>query len=495
MRYTKRLAAAIALLTSQALTQTLIDLRTQSKNPDFSAALETKPFRTGTSLPSTCTVGSVYFKTDAPAGQNWYGCVTANAWTLQGGAGTGWQVGAPLPVTCAVGTAFFSTSASAGQNWYGCTGANTWTLLGNQAPWAVGVGLPSNCTIGSTFFRTDASPGENWYGCTAANTWTRLGVNGRDPSLVPSLPEVSGLLPSSTVRIGASCVTKACTSGWGANTVAYADAPAVQITSQVSAATIRFYLDVNGNRTVQFDPTAVTLSLNPGLTANTSGSGYPAGTQALASCLAIGNVFLQCTDDRALRSWIPVSTNGTIAISPTSTGFDFSANASVPHIYLLPVGYCSASGAVVAGPVQGLLTSQQLSCQDGSAFLQIAGTDSNGVVFELACPERLTTGSVRVSLQAYAQQTGAADLKLAFTKIAAGSYDPFAPPAYGSEAALAVSPAFAVQGTVVQSFVWNTIDLPACVAGDVVRFRAHRTPSANNGLLSARSVVLTYGTN
>ena len=65
-------------------TQTLVDLRTQSKSIDFSAAASTKPFPTGTALPATCSVGATYFNTAAPAGQNLYGCTATNTWTLLG---------------------------------------------------------------------------------------------------------------------------------------------------------------------------------------------------------------------------------------------------------------------------------------------------------------------------------------------------------------------------------------------------------------------------
>jgi hypothetical protein len=40
-----------------ARAQTLVDLRTQSKSVDFSGANTTKPFKSGTVLPATCTVG------------------------------------------------------------------------------------------------------------------------------------------------------------------------------------------------------------------------------------------------------------------------------------------------------------------------------------------------------------------------------------------------------------------------------------------------------
>lgn len=78
------LAAALA---TSADAQTQVDLRTQAKNVDFSAATSTKPFRTGTQLPASCSVGEAFFKTDAPAGQNLFACTAVNTWTLEGGAG------------------------------------------------------------------------------------------------------------------------------------------------------------------------------------------------------------------------------------------------------------------------------------------------------------------------------------------------------------------------------------------------------------------------
>lgn len=45
----------------------------------------------GTSLPGTCTVGDLFFKSDATAGQNLYECAVTNTWTqqLNNGAGSG----------------------------------------------------------------------------------------------------------------------------------------------------------------------------------------------------------------------------------------------------------------------------------------------------------------------------------------------------------------------------------------------------------------------
>ena len=82
MRFFSALTALALALPVQA--QTRIDLRTQTKSVDFSSSSSTKPFKTGTSLPSSCTVGETFFKSDAPAGQNVYGCTSTNTWTVQG---------------------------------------------------------------------------------------------------------------------------------------------------------------------------------------------------------------------------------------------------------------------------------------------------------------------------------------------------------------------------------------------------------------------------
>jgi len=64
--------------------QTLVDLRTQSKSVDFSGAGSTKPMQTGTVLPSTCGVGQFFFLTTASAGSNVYACNPANVWAVEG---------------------------------------------------------------------------------------------------------------------------------------------------------------------------------------------------------------------------------------------------------------------------------------------------------------------------------------------------------------------------------------------------------------------------
>ena len=69
--------------------QTAIDLSTQTRKADFSQFSSTKPVRTGTGVPATCTVGELYFRTDGVAGSNLYGCTAMNVFTLMSGPAAG----------------------------------------------------------------------------------------------------------------------------------------------------------------------------------------------------------------------------------------------------------------------------------------------------------------------------------------------------------------------------------------------------------------------
>jgi len=84
----------LALAGPQAYPQTQVDLRTQSKSVDFAGASSTRPLKVGPGLPATCQPGEMYFRTDAPAGSNLYGCTSSDVWSLEAGGGGG---GGSLP--------------------------------------------------------------------------------------------------------------------------------------------------------------------------------------------------------------------------------------------------------------------------------------------------------------------------------------------------------------------------------------------------------------
>lgn len=131
--------------------QTAVDLRTQSRNVDFSGASSTKPFKSGNTLPAGCQLGETFFKTDAPSGRNLYGCTAGGEWTLLGAgeytAGTGILIagqqistedavtpmyytgqGAPS-LECRTGRDFYIDRLS--MNLYFCGSDNTWQWVAN----------------------------------------------------------------------------------------------------------------------------------------------------------------------------------------------------------------------------------------------------------------------------------------------------------------------------------------------------------------------------
>lgn len=80
---------------------TVTGSKTMQGNWDASGASATKPARSGTSVPATCSTGEFFFNTTAAAGQNVYLCKPDNIWTQMGGAS---QAGGDLSGTLASAT-------------------------------------------------------------------------------------------------------------------------------------------------------------------------------------------------------------------------------------------------------------------------------------------------------------------------------------------------------------------------------------------------------
>jgi hypothetical protein len=84
-----KLIFSLILAAATLLSQTTINGGRTITGPfDASGAATTKPHKSGTTAPGTCSVGETFFDTDATAGSNLYGCTATNVWTLQGGGGS-----------------------------------------------------------------------------------------------------------------------------------------------------------------------------------------------------------------------------------------------------------------------------------------------------------------------------------------------------------------------------------------------------------------------
>jgi hypothetical protein len=149
---------------------------------DWSAAAHSLPVKTGASaaIPAGCTVGELYFASDAGTSRELYGCTASNTWTQ-----FAYQQGTATPGTCTIGDIYFRTDAAAGQNLYFCTAANTWTQMAAAGGGGGGNGisaasLPLTYTAGT---QTIACPTCEISGNKgSANGYAALDSGGRVPS-------------------------------------------------------------------------------------------------------------------------------------------------------------------------------------------------------------------------------------------------------------------------------------------------------------------------
>jgi hypothetical protein len=124
--------------------QTQIDLSSQSRNVDFSAARSVVPFPTGTVLPAACTPGAFFFKTDAKSGSNVYGCTSQDVWTMQGAGNT-------VPLTWGNITGTLANQADLNTALSGKADTNL-TNLANPSTARTNLGLGSAATQPSSAF-------------------------------------------------------------------------------------------------------------------------------------------------------------------------------------------------------------------------------------------------------------------------------------------------------------------------------------------------------
>ena len=235
----KQLLMIAFAVTGMLTAQTKIDLSSQARRIDFSNSTAVKPVPVGTVLPATCSVGEMFFKLDAPDGENLYMCPAKDIWTqaasplsMQAGpaggvlissTGESFDVDAdtmfvasqggnnqftghndfggaaslrvatgpmePAVAACdtasETGSIYVLTGSSGKANLlYICQaipGGYAWrpgTYSQETAP-------PSTCAVGEVFFDTDAPAGENWLGCTSPNVWTMLGKQNQKGATPP----------------------------------------------------------------------------------------------------------------------------------------------------------------------------------------------------------------------------------------------------------------------------------------------------------------------
>lgn len=191
--------AVLLMLTAEAFGQsgqttnppTLLNLQTQTKNPDFSSFSFTRPMTVGSSLPATCQVGQLFFNTSAAAGANVYACTAANVWTAQGatvsspGASMTSQLGdfaitavnrtltvgvgcsSSVPCNVRFGNISYSFRNSATITSSGSSSGLVLIYIDSSGNLTAGANIPLTCNgctyvAGATSFPTNSIPLYNW---------------------------------------------------------------------------------------------------------------------------------------------------------------------------------------------------------------------------------------------------------------------------------------------------------------------------------------------
>ena len=134
---------------------------------DAGSADSTRPNKTGTTAPGTCSVGDTFFDSDATAGNNVYGCTATNTWTLEGDGG-GAGAGDITDVWNTTSGNVNALTAASGDS-LDASGADTTKAC------KTGTSPPGTCSQGECFVDTDAAAAAQLLICTATNTWTAQG--------------------------------------------------------------------------------------------------------------------------------------------------------------------------------------------------------------------------------------------------------------------------------------------------------------------------------
>lgn len=231
----------------QTTPPTLVNLQSQGRNPIFSSQPVTIPTTVGTTLPSTCQVGQLYFNSAATAGSNLYACTATNVWTLEAGAGSGSggsgsgggasfaaQLGdfstavssgtltigagcsAATPCNVRVGNTVYSFKSSATVTASGSASGLVFVYIDNLGNLTAGSTATLTCTgclyvSGVTAFPAGSIPLANWT-VTGGNLSASSGVDFRAFLSTKALTSGSGILVAensgiSTISVDPSVVS------------------------------------------------------------------------------------------------------------------------------------------------------------------------------------------------------------------------------------------------------------------------------------------------
>jgi hypothetical protein len=284
---TKTIRSVLFFAAAIGCAQTQVDLKTQAKGIDFSGAALTKPFRTGSALPGTCTVGEAFYNTSAAAGGNVFTCTSTNTWTV-------------------VGTTSSHTHTLAGD----VTGDIATTTVGKLQGRLVATTAPND--------------GQALVWSAGSGSWLPGTVSGSGASSGSDLSDLKAKRISSTVlRLGEGCAsTKPCNVQIGDTAYAFIDWVDVTLATGTSG-TVRVFVASDGTRQCRVD--SITVTTAPSITC-------PAGTSYPADAIQLGQWTVSASAwDAVGTDWRPLYQRDLYSAGAglSKTGSQFAIDSAV----------------------------------------------------------------------------------------------------------------------------------------------------------------------
>jgi hypothetical protein len=318
-----QLAFVLLLIASLLNSQTQVDVRTQTKNVDFSGASSTIPAKSGTSLPATCKVGELFFETSNSPGQNLFTCAPVNTWTLVSGTGTTSTTGAVLSGTTGQFGLYLSNGTTIGGH---TLTASDIPALSYQAPLAfTGSGAKTASSTGTTAANDCAKWDANGNVIDAGapcGSGSGAGISAPSSTVIGAVPQY-GNTTGTSLSSGLGLVTTVGTPGSDSNL-----ATEKSIRTALSAATSTFGGLTGGTNTT------ANMVVGSGGALSATGTGTIAATSAPAS--GVTGLAASATTDTTNASNITSGTLGAARMpnpSATTLGGVQSA-AAVAHQFV-----------------------------------------------------------------------------------------------------------------------------------------------------------------
>ncbi len=326
-RFTKWAAIACGILcfsyAHRLEGQTLINLGAQGRNIDFANAVETRPTKVGTSLPSTCSTGDLFFNTSGTAGQNLFGCASPNVWALVGqnstsladpGAngivqrtGTNTTMAVAAPNGTLVGTTDVQTLTNKSID---ASEINSGTLSGARLPALTGDVTTSSGTTVTALSVVNSTPGS--FGDATHSLQVTVDAKGRITSInqvaITNAGASGSSNGSSSMNAGTlSAMPASCSAG--ALYVATDQPTGQQIYTCSSASNWTQFLSLGGSGSLAFNNGS--LDIVPGVVPRLTTTNSFTGLNTFSNGILLANATTQPTCSISTRGLFWYLNNGT----------------------------------------------------------------------------------------------------------------------------------------------------------------------------------------